>query len=304
MSLGYKFKTGKHKGKTIKEVKSKDFAYLKSISKGDEKIKLTHNIKVFIDKMVEDNNALSTQLIDEVIQLYKDGYKRSEIIDLYVDKGYNADYISIVIEKAGGKIATNFEEEKQYLIGLHIKRYDNNYNQHMAAAESLIGPKNKWKRKDHYLLAMNSLVAKESLLGLHSKKYNIQLNNFVNKDAGDSTVAGYGFDALTTEELVELLELLGMAKIDIDGHSEIELFNESMVQATQTMKAVEEAIEDIEHEEVESPLSKVHHKNDYVEKVIEKREKTGNTLDTVKDEIRNSNKSAFELILKNKMKNG
>lgn len=301
MSLKYRFRTGKYKHKTIKEVKTIDFGYLKDISRGKIEIKLTQTVKDFIDKMTKGKYELSTHLIDEVIQLYKDGYRRTEILDIYIEKGYSSDYITAVLDKAGQKITADFESEKSYLIGLHIKRYDENYNSHMANAEMLIGPKMKWKRVDHYVLAMNSLVAKETLLGLHTKKYNIQLNNFMNKDRGDLALQGYGFENLTTEELIELLALMKVARVEEDGMQEIELFNESMMQASKAIEEIEEVIEDIEHEEI-SPLSSVTHTDDYHEKIVEKRERQGNTIDTVEEKIRDSNKSAFELMLKKKMK--
>lgn len=301
MSLSHIFKTGKHKGKQIRWVKKNDFQYLKDINKGKVKIKLTQKIKDFIEKMCKDKIETPSIVIDEVIQLYKDGNKRADIFNALVERKYTPDYSNFILNSASGKIIQGFEEDKSYLIGLHLKRYDSTHDKHMASAASLIGFKLKYKRIEHYILAMDSLIAKERLLGLHSKKYNIQLNNFINGERTQTTDTGYNFDALTTEELVELSQLMAETKVINQEGQEINLFNDAIIQAGKITQDIVEKIEDIEHEEVESPLSKVSHKDIFGSKLKEQKKKTGNTIDTVEDKIRQSNKTAFELIL-NKQK--
>ncbi len=302
MSLTYIFKTGKHKDKQISWVKKNDFKYLKDVNKGKVKIKLTQRIKDFIEKMCEDKIETSTVVVDEVIQLYKEGNKRTDIHEILVKRDYTPDYANFIINSASSKIIQGFEEDKSYLIGLHLKRYDSTHNKHMDTAATLVGFKHKYKRIEHYILAMDSLIAKERLLGLHSKKYNIQLNNFINRDRVQSTSSGYSFDSLSTKELTELAQLIAETKVAQQDKQEIQLFDEAMIQTGKIVQDIVETIEDIDHEEVESPLTKVHHKDIFGSKLKEVQKKTGNTIDTVEDKIRQSNKSAFELIM-NKQKN-
>lgn len=304
MSQTYIFESGKHKGKEIQWVKKNDLSYLKGIVKKKIRIKLSPKIKDFITKLVEENTErASSAVIDEVIEIYREGGKRGEIFDMLVQqRGYTTDYSNFILDGASNKIKQTFEEEKSYLIGLHLKRYDSSHDKHMANAETLIGPKKKWKRIEQYVLAMDSLIAKERLLGLHSKKYNIQLNNFINRDASVSTESGYNFEALTTEELVELSQLMAEAKLTGGDGQEIELFNEEMLQTGTIIQDIIEEAEEVEYEEVESPLAKVKHSDIFGDKKQEKKKKQGNTIDLVEEKIRKSNKTAFELIMEKQKK--
>ena len=235
--------------------------------------------------------------------MYKEGHRRADILKELEERGYTPDYATGLVADANVLIVQNFEADKSYLIGLHLRRYDSTHNKHMASASSLVGFKHKYKRIEHYILAMDSLVAKERLLGLHSKKYNIQLNNFVNRDKVDADGNGYNFDQLTTKELIELTELIAATKAVGNDGPEIELFNEALVQTTKIVQDVIEEIEDIDHEEIEvSPLAKVSHNDIFGNSIKERQRKTGNTIDTVEKKIRQSNKSAFEIIMQ-KQKN-
>jgi len=304
MSLTYLFKSGKHKGKQLKWVKKNDLNYLKDITSGKIKIKIAQKIKDFIEKMSEIKPSPTTPLIDEAIELYKDGKSRKDIFELLVEREYTPSYVNFVLDSASSKVIQGFEEDKSYLIGLHLKRYDDTYSRHMSTAAALIGHKHKYKRIDHYILAMDSLTAKERLLGLYGKKYNIQLNNFFNRDRDQASGSGYNFEALTTEELVELSELIEGAKVVNNEDREIRLFNEAIIQTEKITQDIIEKTEENEEEreEVESPLTKVTHKDIFGSKLKEQQKKTGNTIDAIEEKIKQSNKSALELIMNKQRK--
>jgi len=303
MSLTYVFKTGKYKGKQIKWVQKHDYPYLRDVNKGKIKIKLTQTIKDFLHKLCDSKITTTSQVSNDVIKMYKEGYKRSDIITVLEERGYTSDYAATLIMNANTQIVQEFEENKDYLIGLHLRRYDSTHDKHISAAAGLIGFKHKYKRIEHYILAMDALIAKERLLGLHTKKYNIQLNNFVNRDKVEADGEGYNFDKLTTKELIELIELMTATKLVKDDGPEIELFNDALIQTAELVQDVVEETEDIDHEEIEeSPLAKVSHNDVFGNKIREQRRKSGNTIDTVEKKIRDSNRTAFEIIME-KQKN-
>lgn len=297
----YIFKSGKHKGKTIRWVKRADLKYLIDIVSGALDVKLPQNIIDYIEKLCEGRCGSESVIIDEIIEKYKEGYKKSEVIEFLLKRKYTPVSAEQMITKASVKIKSSFEEDKSYMIGLHLKRYDGLYSKHINLSSSLVGPKFRFKRIDHYILAMDSLLAKEKLLGLHSKKYNIQLNNFIGGDRALND-AGYSFMNLTLEELIELSQLVTECKSVNHEEKHGDLLDNALFQVGEVTKKIIEEIEDIEHEEVPSPLSMVNHEDRFVDNIIATRKSKGSILLDVEKKIEKNNQSLFEKMLADKIK--
>ena len=312
--LTYVFKEGKYKGKTITEVtKTKvGFRYLQSIVRGKVKVNVPKKISLLIEDIVEKSKITNkatppdeNRRVKEVVEWYKQGAKRSEVELRLLDQGLSSHYVGGILANANKYIIETFKEEKQYLIGLHLSRYDALYEKHIGLAAVKIGPKFRFKRVDHYLLAMEALLSKEKLLGLHGRNYNIQLNNYMSQDTSRREKANsYNFEKLSVEELVELDDLIKKSKVlkEHGDFDENELLNQSINQVKKVIEEVDEVIDEMEENE-NSPLELVRHENKHLGRIMHRKQNEGSNLDDVQKKIQDNNTSVFQQMLIEKMKN-
>lgn len=311
--LTYVFKEGKYKGKAISELTKTrvGFRYLTDIATGKEKINIPKKtlllIKDIIKKGKMRNKAASpdeNKRVKEVVEWYKQGAKKSEVELKLLSEGLSSNYVGGIIANANKHIIETFKEEKQYLIGLHLSRYDALYEKHIGLAAAKIGPKFRWKRVDHYLLAMEALLSKEKLLGLHSRKYNIQLNNYMSQDTSRrGQDNSYNFEKLSIEELVELDTLIKKSKVlkQDEDFNEDDILNQSMNQVKKIIEEVDEVIDEIEEND-KSPLELVKHEDKHLAEIIHRKKNQGSNLSDVQKKIQDSNTSVFQQMLIEKMK--
>lgn len=303
--LNYVFREGKHKGKTLRWIRKNDVQYLKSISTAEILIDLPESVIDLIDDICEKPVVKEHKIVSEVVEKYKEGFRRDEIIAYLGEKGYAPASINIYMAQATSRITASFEENKSYIIGLHLKRYDQLYNKHIQLAHGKPGLKLRFKRMEHYVVAMDSLLAKEKLLGLHSKKYNIQLNNFIGRDKIKGDRSGYNFSQLTTEELVELVELMNLCKSSNYSENDQELIDNALIQTGNMVKKivqnVEEDIEETDFEEIQSPLSQVQHTDEYGNNMVVRQKRTGRNIIDLTDSLNKTNESTFDRMIREKM---
>lgn len=313
--LTYVFKEGKYKGKAVSELTKTrvGFRYLTDIATGKEKINIPKKTLLLIKDIIKKNKIRNkaaspdeNKRVKEVVEWYRQGTKKSEVELKLLSEGLSSNYVGGIIANANKHIIETFKEEKQYLIGLHLSRYDALYEKHTGLAAAKVGSEFRWKRVDHYLLAMEALLSKEKLLGLHSRKYNIQLNNYMSQDTSkrERGYNAYNFEKLSIEELVELDTLIKKSKVlkQDEDFNEDDILNQSMNQVKKVIEEVDEVIDEIEGDD-KSPLELVKHEDKHLAEIIHRKKNQGSNLDDVQKKIQDSNTSVFQQMLIERMKN-
>lgn len=119
------------------------------------------------------------------------------------EKSMRADIHSAYIE-----INESARIERETLISTHVKRYEKIYNDNIKKTLDDFAHLPEWLQRHNLIscfeIALDSLVAKEKVLGLHTRTFRIQLNNFYKK----KIVSLYNFNNQNFEDLTRLKFLL------------------------------------------------------------------------------------------------
>ena len=125
---------------------------------------------------------------------------------------------------ANAQVKDDAKLERDSLIQTHVKRYEKLFNSHFNKTVEdfahLPGHIRKYMVIDSLVIAMDALIAKEKVLGLHTRQFRVQLNNFFKK----KIVAQYNFGQQEFQDLVRLKELL--AKMKTEEQPNVEYFDD------------------------------------------------------------------------------
>jgi hypothetical protein len=161
--------------------------------------------------------------VHEILSLMKKGKVTSEIRDIFNEAHpESAKIFSMVSSSARKLLIKEFEQEKKHLIDQHILRYDSIYKSKLKDIETrvkAISPQFRFAFLDgEYSTALDSLQAKEKLLGLHTKTFKLEINNYFEKKQ-TLNKPEFDFTKLTLTEKIELRELIRKLKNEFNSYT-------------------------------------------------------------------------------------
>jgi hypothetical protein len=153
------------------------------------------------------------KLNEAIIEIYRKG-GRIEEIEKYLQSIGRLKNIRHDIWNANAQIKEEAKLERDSLIQVHVKRYEKIFRDNFNKTEDDFAQMPVHIRRymliDSLMIAMDALIAKEKVLGLHTKQFRVQLNNFFKK----KIIAQYNFNNQNFEDLVRLKQLLEKMKTD------------------------------------------------------------------------------------------
>lgn len=183
-------------------------------------------------------------IYNHVISIYKKGGNIKDAEEYLTSIGRQSS-IRNDIWQINNIIKRNSIEERETLINTHVKRYERMFDEHFSKTENdfahLPAKYRKFMLIDSLVIAMDALIAKEKVLGLHSRQFRVQLNNFFKK----KIVAQYNFNSQDLNDLIRLKQLLAKMK----ETDQVVIQNEDLETETKS------ATIDIDHIEVNTAVS-------------------------------------------------
>jgi hypothetical protein len=183
-------------------------------------------------------------IYDHIISIYKKGGNINDAEEYLKSLGRHKS-IRSDIWQVNNIIKRNSIEERETLINTHVKRYEKMFDEHFSKTENdfaHLPPKyRKFMLIDSLIIAMDALIAKEKVLGLHSRQFRVQLNNFFKK----KIVAQYNFNNQDINDLIRLKQLLAKMKET----------DQAVVQNDDLENETKSATIDIDHIEVNTEVS-------------------------------------------------
>lgn len=166
----------------------------------------------------------------EIIAIYKKGGNVNDI-ETYLKSINREKTIRQDIFQANLVIKEEAKLERESLINIHIKRYEQLFEENIEKriSDFIHIPQHlrKYALIDCYVIAMDALIAKERVLGLHTRSFRVQMNNFFKK----KIVSQYNFNQQNFNDLIRLKELLDKMKttetIVVSNDADFELREES-----------------------------------------------------------------------------
>ena len=208
---------GKYKEKLLLWVAKNDLDFFRQIEElyfeKYDKLKQIYYKKLHT-QYVRDGGLMAKQRFEkevvEAIELMKQKKSSKEITQHFMLK-YNLsiDRVHVIMVDANLTLRKEFEIEKSFLLDIHLLRYEEIFleNLHVDLSEVPVGYR-KAIQCEHYISAMETLFQKEKLLGVHTKNFKLQVNNFSIQEAN----LEYDLTKLTSGERLEIFSLLEIAK--------------------------------------------------------------------------------------------
>lgn len=165
----------------------------------------------------KDNSIFKTRvdLNKAIIDIYRKGGNSSDV-EAFLKENGREKTVRQDIFNANIQIKEEARLERESLIRVHVKRYskifEENFNKKLSDFSHLPENIRRFALLDRYSIAMSALVAKEKVLGLHSKQFRFQLNNYFRK----KVVSNFGFNSSKLDDLVLLLKLINKMKTNVD----------------------------------------------------------------------------------------
>lgn len=274
--------------KQIKELYYKKYDYTKRMLYDRMYDKHFKNIDLFVDKRQEivDIFLLNRRQGKNVVRL------KESMTHQY--KGISLQFLNECAEEAKAIIKKEFEIEKDFLVDIHILRYEELFDKAITPDTSRIPVQYQNSFiAESYINALDVLAQKERSLGIHSKTFKVQINNFLQqrKDNSKKTI---NFDVLSFKEQVELLNLIEATRI-----SDIAPQQGLSVSAT----VIETSQKPTVQQTIEAPVRNI---TDVTDVIAEEREKEmikkGSTLFDIQNKIQNNLRKQVEEALKKKKK--
>lgn len=173
---------------------------------------------------------------------------------------FTPENLNFIIHRASLEIANEYSRDRGSIIGLHIRRYNDELKKELANHHNDIELPHirKQFRLVTLQICLDILFAKERVLQIHAKDTQIKIFNKLNAKLKEKNVA-YDLSVLTLEEKIEFLNLVTKTKrtdsevfsvktkadiietIDID-HEEVVPVNDNIKLITQTNLPVEERV--------------------------------------------------------------
>lgn len=150
---------------------------------------------------------------ESIIAIYTKGGNVDDVED-YLKSIGRSKHIRKDIWNANLQVKEEAKLERDALIQTHVRRYERMFEEHFNKTidDFAYVPihMRKYMLIDSLIIAMDALIAKEKVLGLHTKQFRVQLNNFFKK----KIVAQYNFHNQNLDDLVRLKYLLAKMKTD------------------------------------------------------------------------------------------
>ncbi len=265
---------GKYKSKTLSWVAKNDYIFFQQIEKlYYPKYDLLK--KQFYDrlkKQFSENNGLWTPpsfhtKVEEAVKLLKERQTFIQLFSHFQTKySYNESIIRQILSDANLLINREFELEKEFLLDIHLLRYEEIFDDEMNPNVYHIQPGyRKAIISEHYQNAMEALFQKEKLLGIHTRGFKNALAK--KQTLLDKRDRDFDFNKISFNEQVELFGLFKKAK------SEIQLINPVLNTPKEDVSIKIEA--DVV---VESPIKQAKQTDEIGEKEKNTIQKTGKTL--------------------------
>lgn len=296
MKKNLKVRFGKYKDKTLKWLSENDIEYFKKIRnykffKNYNEVEVRNYNKLLNKSIprdelikIKEESGLSKEFIEQGLITYYEDFNIDNVKSKLKDIGIKDYLIPEYLTTIKNIFSKNIDLEKTHLIEIHVNRYERMYNKISNSSPSGKNWLKKEKLKNISLL--NIMQSKEKILGLHSKIFKVELNNYYNSKKLQS-LPDIDFNKLNIEEKKELLRLYDICyKKNNDG-----IF----------IKKIDRFVEDVEiiEEEViiEAPIL-----NAKIEKKEESSVKSNLTSNLTLEEVKKQIQEKISEKLKNKIK--
>lgn len=164
--------------------------------------------------------------LQTALQMFRNSATRGQVYNDLKERGLAEDRIRYILQRAEGVLQEYYDQEASILVQLHIRRYDEMIKEHMDPDLSNIPRAAKRSVEiDHLTTALDALQSKERLLGFHTPKLAIQINNLIEVNMRDDhtfTRRAFAFKNMSIEEKRELKALLDKARVPDEDHVEFE----------------------------------------------------------------------------------
>lgn len=246
----------------------------------------------------KDNLLHDDVIAKEAYQMLYDGATQKSVAD-FLRRSKRPDSLLAQINKI---ITEEFATQRLSLIGSHSKRYESiytrnvNFNPNQRRYNRLPDFIKKQMHCDHLMIAMQALLAKEKLFGMHSKTYKVQVNNFY-KEQEKRNKPKIGFKSLTLAELIELKEIVQSIKVQdntmprtdtfIRPSFEDEIYNLSKMNLQVNM-------EEAQYEILQSPLKQIEETNRLKEQYDEETKEAPKILEDLHEKIQETTKNELK----------
>ena len=226
-------------------------------------------------KIIQRTKEERENLTNKIISIYRDG-GNTEDIEEYLKSIGREKNMRHDIFTANLEIKKFSKEERESLINTHVKRYEKLYNENKnKTVKDFPGMPSqvaKYLVIDSLVIALDALVAKERVMGLHTKTFRVQLNNFFKK----KIVKNYNFNSHDLNDLIRLKQLLEKMRKNKPEETQ-------QIEELADVKAEIEAI-DVDYVEVNTQVSDKIKETVTVKKdIIEKT--GGEVLESLKEKI-------------------
>ncbi len=213
---------GKYKNKTFTWVAKNDLEFFKQIkdlffSQYNENKKSLYR-KVEKRFLQNEGLIITEKYEDEVFEIAN--FLRQKFTSEEIRQRLSIEFKHIshhlfnsLISQANSIVKREFEQEKSYLLDIHLVRYEQIYQQNFKPDLEYVPPQyRKAVMCEHHITAMETLFQKEKLLGVHTKKFKLQAN----KSVFQRTDTDFDFTKLSSKERLEVLRLLEKSKIKLE----------------------------------------------------------------------------------------
>lgn len=273
--------------KQIKKLYYEKYDYTKRMLYDRMYDKHFKNAELFLDKKQEivDIFLLNRRQGKNVVRL------KESMTHQY--KGISLQFLNECADEAKAIIKKEFEIEKDFLVDIHILRYEELFDKAINPdIERIpIQYRNSFL-SESYINALDILAQKEKSLGIHSKTFKLQINNYLQqkKFQAKKTI---NFDILSFKEQVELLNLIEATKVS-------DLAPQKTIQ-TSTIVSTKEKL--VIETKIEAPIRNIGKTTDIIaEDEEEKIVKKGKTLSEIQNSIHENLRKQVEDALKKKKK--
>ena len=276
-----------YKGMELSEAITQHRDYFEKLMRGDEWVNLSSADRSNIKKYLGYKNS-SAELyrnrtdVQDLIADLKKGYSYQYIRDSKIEDGMDPQIFTTLFSTAKSLIVEEYARNKETLVAIHIARYEKIYNDNInPELGHLKLPANVIRaiKLDHWTVAMEALLAKERVLGFHSKSFKLQINNI--KRDGDEIEYDYIFNQLKLKELIRLKELLKLTKVSEENE-------ESEFSFIGYANSFDDESEESDSSYEEIPIVSVPPVQQIKETTPPEKPIEGKTLDEVKDQMKES----------------
>ena len=150
------------------------------------------------------------------MQKAQSGWLQTTIIS-YLHSKFPEEPVTVITDiakNAKKTIETAYCIERDYVIGQHLERY----NQEILDLLEGVKDEQDWKMfAMHFENLLGALNQKEELLGFHSRRFKVIIQNvYKNIEVKKKNVLDFKLDNLTLEEKIDLMNLLDKAKTKLN----------------------------------------------------------------------------------------